>query len=86
MIDYDSDNKYVKFARLLYVNRAIIISFFVLMAFGAYMAYLLFGTNSIEVLLQVKNQRDSLQDSVHTLQYKNSKLQKQLFELKGLEP
>lgn len=86
MIDYDSNNEYVKFARLLYVNRAIIISFVVLMGFGAYMAYLLFGTNSIEVLLQVKNQRDSLQDSVHTLQYKNSKLQKQLFELKGLEP
>ncbi|PAF53369.1 hypothetical protein BKH42_06535 [Helicobacter sp. 13S00482-2] len=86
MIDSNDKNAYAKFARLVYVNRAIIISFLVLMGFGAYMAYLLFGTNSLEVLLQVRNKRDSLEDVVHTLQYKNSKLQKQLFELKGLEP
>ncbi|MDO7253683.1 hypothetical protein [Helicobacter cappadocius] len=86
MIDYNTRNRYFKFVRMVYVNRAIIISFFVLMGFGAYMAYLLFGTNSIEVLIQVKNKRNSLEDNVHTLQYKNSKLQKQLFELKGLEP
>ncbi|PAF49805.1 hypothetical protein BKH41_00425 [Helicobacter sp. 12S02232-10] len=86
MIEDKESTKYAKLVRTIYVNRAIIISFLILMVIGAYTGYLLFGTNSIEVLISVKDKRTSLQESVQTLQYENAKLQKQLFELKGLEP
>ncbi|PAF50448.1 hypothetical protein [Helicobacter sp. 13S00477-4] len=78
--------KYKKSIRLIYINRVVIIIFFILMIIGAYTGYLLFGTNSLEVLISVKDKRTSLQENVQTLQYENAKLQKQLFELKGLEP
>ncbi|PAF42665.1 hypothetical protein [Helicobacter sp. 11S03491-1] len=77
---------YARLWRKIYVNRVLIIIFLVLMATGAYMGYLLFGTNSIEVLISVKDKKAALQESVQRLQYNNAKLQKQLFELKGLEP
>lgn len=79
-------NKYQKYIRWIYVNRAIIISFFILMILGAYLGYLIFGNNSLEVLLSIKDKKDSLEQSVKNLKDSNAKLQKQLFELKGLEP
>ncbi|WP_253248270.1 septum formation initiator family protein [Helicobacter sp. 12S02634-8] len=75
-----------RWIRVIYVHRVMVVSFLVLMCIGAYMGYLLFGVNSLEVLIDVKNKRTALEASVQTLQYENAKLQKQLFELKGLEP
>ncbi|PAF45019.1 hypothetical protein [Helicobacter sp. 11S02596-1] len=86
MIENKEPTKYAQLIRAIYVNRAMIISFLALILMGAYTGYLLFGNNSLEVLISVKEKRTSLQENVQKLQYENAKLQKQLFELKGLEP
>lgn len=72
--------------RTIYINRVLIVMFLVLFSLGAYSGYLLFGTNSLEVLLSVRGKKAILQEDVRVLQSENAKLQKQFFELKGLEP
>lgn len=79
-------SKYRWLIRAIYVNRVLIVIFLVLFLLGAYSGYLLFGTNSLEVLLSVRNKKTILQEEVRVLQSQNAKLQKQFFELKGLEP
>lgn len=54
--------------------------------FGIYIGNLLFGTNSLEVLLRLKSQERDLTHQVHKLREDNVRLQKEYFELKGLEP
>ncbi len=53
---------------------------------GIYIGFLLFGENSLETLLYNIAQKDELSNIVKDLQAQNAKLQKDLFELKGLEP
>ena len=48
--------------------------------------FLLFGENSLEVLLNNISLKNELLREVNDLQAQNAKLQKDLFELKGLEP
>lgn len=79
-------SRYRWLVRAIYVNRVLIVIFLVLFLLGAYSGYLLFGTNSLEVLLSVRNKKTILQEEVRVLQSQNAKLQKQFFELKGLEP
>ena len=55
-------------------------------AFGIYIGNILFGTNSLEVLLQLESQKEQLAERVDSLQRENAKLQKEYFELKALEP
>ncbi|WP_233704617.1 hypothetical protein [Helicobacter bizzozeronii] len=62
-------------------------SFFgALVALGIYLGGLFFGNNSFEVLNTLEQRQETLQSAVQNLQYENAKLQKQLFELKELEP
>ena len=51
-----------------------------------YVLYLLFGHNSWEVLLKLRNQKKELEARVEKIQHENVELQKIIFELKGLEP
>ncbi|CCF79703.1 hypothetical protein HBZS_101510 [Helicobacter bizzozeronii CCUG 35545] len=60
--------------------------FSVLVALGIYLGGLFFGNNSFEVLNALEQRQETLQSAVQNLQYENAKLQKQLFELKELEP
>lgn len=60
--------------------------FGLVVALGVYMGCLLFGDNSYEVLANLKVRQAKLYERVQNLQYENAKLQKQLFELKELEP
>ena len=53
---------------------------------GIYIGNLLFGANSLEVLLHLKSHEQSLKQRVEQLQRENARLQKEYFELKGLEP
>ncbi|WP_235852169.1 hypothetical protein [Helicobacter mehlei] len=57
-----------------------------LVALGIYLGGLFFGNNSFEVLNALEQRQGMLQSAVQNLQYENAKLQKQLFELKELEP
>lgn len=45
-----------------------------------------FGTNSLSVLFELQNKEEQISKEVKNLMNENAKLQKELFELKGLEP
>lgn len=51
-----------------------------------YLFFLLFGSNSWSVLLELKKEKISLENQAENLQKENVVLQKRIFELKGLEP
>lgn len=53
---------------------------------GMYVGTLFFGANSLEVLLELRQKQNALNIKVETLQNDNARLQKEYFELKGLEP
>ncbi len=55
------------------------------LALGIYIGILLFGDNSLEVLLSIEEYQDYLDTEVENLKDANSQLQKEYFELKELE-
>ncbi|MEA3522249.1 MAG: hypothetical protein U9R50_04690 [Campylobacterota bacterium] len=52
---------------------------------GIYIGILLFGDNSLEILLGIQDYQDYLNHEVENLKDANSQLQKEYFELKELE-
>ncbi|MBR2112016.1 hypothetical protein B9T66_04555 [Helicobacter sp. TUL] len=58
----------------------------VLVALLTYSAFLLFGNASLYTLLSLRKQQEKLLQEVDLLQKQNAKIQKDIFELKGLEP
>lgn len=56
------------------------------LALGIYIGILLFGDNSLEVLLGLEEYESYLQDEVDRLRQENAHLQKEYFELKELDP
>ena len=57
----------------------------ILVALAVYVGLLFFGPNSLEVLLELRAQKRSLEQSIEFLKKENAKLQKEYFELKELE-
>ncbi|WP_456323821.1 septum formation initiator [Hydrogenimonas sp.] len=55
-------------------------------ALGIYAGILLFGPNSLTVLLNLEEQRASYEKHIETLKAQNAALQKEYFELRQLEP
>ncbi len=53
---------------------------------GIYIGVLLFGENSLEVLFQLEEYEDYLTSETDRLKLENAALQKEYFELKGLQP
>jgi len=53
---------------------------------GIYIGVILFGQNSLEVLLNLEEYENFLQSEVSTLKVENASLQKELFELNELDP
>lgn len=53
---------------------------------GIYVGNLLFGNNSFSVLLKNNQMEAQMRQEVDRLMHENAALQKELFELKGLEP
>lgn len=51
-----------------------------------YGVVLLFGDISLRSLLKLKYQQNALIEEVDSLQKQNAKIQKEIFELRGLEP
>ena len=49
--------------------------------FGIYVGQLLFGVNSLEVLINLQTNKIELQKEIKRLKYENAKLQKEYFEL-----
>ncbi len=57
-----------------------------IMGFGLYIGNLLFGVDSLSVLEELSKKEQILQLNIEKLKEENAKLQKDYFELKGLEP
>ena len=53
---------------------------------GIYIGIILFGENSLQVLLNLDEYENFLQEEVSTLKIQNASLQKELFELNELDP
>ena len=51
---------------------------------GIYIGVILYGKNSINVLLQLQTYESYLTDEIHHLKEENAKLQKEYFELKEI--
>ncbi len=64
----------------------IVIAFVAVIALGIYVGILLFGPNSLTVLLRLEEQRSIYENHIKALKAKNAALQKEYFELKQLEP
>lgn len=58
----------------------------VVVVLGVYIGFLLFGTNSVEVLYRLHVQEKNLKRSIEYLKRENARLQKEYFELKDMEP
>jgi len=58
----------------------------VVIGFGIYVGDMLFGKSSLDVLLDLQSDRSALEQSVERLKNENAILQKEYFELKGLDP
>lgn len=72
--------------RLVYVNRVWLVVFGVILGVGLYLGYLLFGNNSVEVLVRLKAQKNALVNNSKMIEEQNANLQKQIFEIRGLKP
>lgn len=58
--------------------------FFIVLIVGIYIGILLFGDNSLEVLLGLEDYQKYLQDEITRLKSLNADLQKEYFELKEI--
>ena len=54
------------------------------LAFGVYIGIILYGTNSLEILLGLQDYEAYLQDEVYRLKEENAELQREYFELKEI--
>jgi hypothetical protein len=66
--------------------KTILITLIGILLFGIYMGVLLYGENSLSVLSQLRDKKQSLLNHEKALRLQNQKLQKKFFELKQLEP
>jgi cell division protein FtsB len=66
--------------------KAILITAIGILLFGIYVGILIYGENSLTVLNDLKNKKEMLKQKEKSLKAENQKLQKELFELKQLEP
>ena len=57
-----------------------------ILLFGVYVGVLIYGENSLTVLNQLKEKKQSLSQEEKALKVENQRLQKVYFELKQLEP
>ena len=51
---------------------------------GIYIGIILYGTNSVNILLKLQTYESYLEDEIQTLKQENAKLQKEYFELKEI--
>lgn len=66
--------------------KVILITTIGILLFGIYVGILIYGENSLTVLNHLKEKKEMLRQEEKSLKAENQKLQKELFELKQLEP
>ncbi|RDU73287.1 hypothetical protein CQA57_05210 [Helicobacter anseris] len=77
---------FFNFMHSLYKKRVFIALFVIFFGLSSYAINLAFGKNSFSVLSRNQDMEKKLKDEIFKLQIKNTKIQKELFEIKGLEP
>lgn len=65
--------------------KTFVIALFSVIALGLYVSVLLFGDNSLEVLMRIDEYKSYLGDEINDMKKENASLQKEFFELKELE-
>jgi len=66
--------------------KALLITAIGILLFGIYVGVLIYGENSLTVWNHLKEKKEMLKQEEKNLKMENQKLQKELFELKQLEP
>lgn len=66
--------------------KAVLITAIGILLFGIYVGILIYGENSLTVLNHLKEKKEMLKQEEKHLKVQNQSLQKELFELKQLEP
>ncbi len=66
--------------------KAILVTAIGILLFGIYVGILIYGENSLTVLNHLKEKKEILKQEEKNLKAENQRLQKELFELKQLEP
>ncbi len=56
----------------------------IVLVFGIYIGTILYGTNSLEILLGLEDYEIYLKDEVFRLKHENAELQREFFELKEI--
>jgi cell division protein FtsB len=80
------DDNDIRRGNLFSSTKNILIILFVVVYLGFYIGQLLFGTHSLEVMLNLQGNKEQLLEEVDRLKEENAKLQKRYFELKEMEP
>lgn len=73
----------VYFVRKLFKYILVIV---IVVGFGVYVGNMFFGKRSLETLIFIQNKQESLKKELEHLKQENAMLQKEYFELIGLEP
>lgn len=63
----------------------LLFALFLVLALGIYIGILLFGDNSLDVLLNLEEYENYLKEDIYRLKQENAALQKAYFELKELQ-
>ena len=66
--------------------QTLLLTMVAILLFGIYVGVLMYGENSLTVLLHLQEKKSALQEEARMLKSQNQKLQKEYFELKQLEP
>ena len=61
------------------------VAVFLIIALGIYLGILLFGDNSLQVLLELEEYENYLKEDIERLKTENATMQKEYFELKELD-
>lgn len=61
-----------------------LIAFFIVLVSGVYIGSLLYGTNSLVVLMRLDDYHDYLEDEIHAMKKQNADKQREYFELKEI--
>ncbi|ASM37851.1 MAG: septum formation initiator [Campylobacter sputorum] len=73
----------VYFVRKLFKYILVIV---IVVGLGVYVGNMFFGKRSLETLIFIQNKQESLKKELEHLKQENAMLQKEYFELIGLEP
>ena len=66
--------------------KTLLVALLGILVFGVYIGILIYGENSVTVLTQLKEKKQTLLNKGKVLKRENQRLQKEYFELKQLEP